>query len=72
MVRKRRIMTERKYECVVEFRKEGVPYGMSGEIMTLREWLLKTRKYKKYFEYMSDENILSYIAIYLGKYLEEV
>ena len=43
-------MTERKYECYSEFWKYGIPQEMDGEVMTLREWLIKTGTYSEGFE----------------------
>lgn len=65
-------MTERVYECIYERFIEGVPYGMLGVRMTLRNWLIETGRYEYYFEDACDGAILSYIQVVSGKYLRLV
>ena len=65
-------MTERKYECYSEFWKFGIPQEMYGEVMTLREWLIKTGTYSEGFEDKSDEFVIDYMRDIMGKYLREV
>ena len=65
-------MTESKYECYSEFWKYGIPQEMDGEVMTLREWLIKTGTYSKGFEDKSDEFVVDYMRYIMGKYLREV
>lgn len=63
-------MTERKYECYSEFWKYGIPQEMSGEVMTLREWLIKMNAYEIHFEDASDKSVIDYIYYEFGKRLE--
>ena len=65
-------MTESKYECYSEFWKYGIPQEMDGEVMTLREWLIKTGTYSDGFEDKSDEFVVEYTRDIMGKYLREV
>ena len=65
-------MTERKYECYSELWKFGIPQEMDGEVMTLREWLIKTGTYSECFEDKSDEFVIDYMRDMMGKYLREV
>ena len=65
-------MTERKYECYAELWKFGIPQEMDGEVMTLREWLIKTGTYSKGFENKSDAFVIDYMRDIMGKYLREV
>lgn len=63
-------MTERKYECYAEFWKYGIPQDMDGEVMTLREWLIKMNAYEIHFEDASDKSVIDYIYYEFGKRLE--
>lgn len=65
-------MTETKYECYSEFWKYGIPQEMDGEVMTLRECLIKTGTYSEGFEDKSDEFVVDYMRDIMGKYLREV
>lgn len=65
-------MTERVYECIYEMFIEGVPYGMLGVRMTLRNWLIETGRYEYSFEDASDNAIIEYMKEFRGKYLREV
>ena len=65
-------MTESKYECYSEFWKSGIPQEMDGEVMTLREWLIKPGTYSEGFEDKSDEFVIDYMREIMGKYLREV
>ena len=65
-------MTERIYKCCVEVNVEGVPQGMVGECMSLRDWLIKTGKYEYLYEEISDKALISYLKEYRGKFLIEV
>lgn len=65
-------MTERVYECIYERFIEGVPYGMLGVRMNLRNWLIETGRYEYSFEDASDGAILHYIQAVRGKYLRLV
>ena len=65
-------MTERKYECYAELWKFGIPQEMDGEVMTLREWLIKTGTYSDGFEDKRYEFIVDYMRDIMGKYVREV
>lgn len=65
-------MTERVYECIYERFIEGVPYGMLGVRMNLRNWLIETGRYEYSFEDASDNAIIEYMKEFRGKYLREV
>ena len=65
-------MTERVYECIYERFIEGVPYGMLGVRMNLRNWLIETGRYEYSFEEASDNAIIEYMKEFRGKYLREV
>ena len=65
-------MTERKYECYSELWKFGIPQEMDGEVMVLREWLIKTGTYSESFETKSDAFVIDYMRDIMGKYLREV
>lgn len=65
-------MTERVYECIYERFIEGVPYGMLGVRMNLRNWLIETGRYEYSFEDASDGAIIEYMKEFRGKYLREV
>ena len=65
-------MTERVYECIYEAFIEGVPYGMLGVRMNLRNWLIETGRYEYSFEEASDNAIIEYMKEFRGKYLREV
>ena len=65
-------MTERIYKCIAEVNIEGVPQGMIGEKMNLRDWLIKTGKYEYLYEEISDKALISYLKEYRGKFLIEV
>ena len=65
-------MTERVYECIYERFIEGVPYGMLGVRMNLRNWLIETGRYEYSFEDASDNAIIEYMKEFRGKYLSEV
>ena len=62
-------MTERVYECIYEIHVEGVPYGMLGVRMNLRNWLIETGRYEYSFEDASDNAIIEYMKEFRGKYL---
>lgn len=62
-------MTERVYECIYERFIEGVPYGMLGVRMNLRNWLIETGRYEYSFEDASDNAIIEYMKEFRGKYL---
>lgn len=62
-------MTERVYECIYERFIEGVPYGMLGVRMNLRNWLIETGRYEYSFEEASDNAIIEYMKEFRGKYL---
>lgn len=65
-------MTERVYECIYERFIEGVPYGMLGVRMNLRNWLIETGRYEYSFEEASDNAIIEYMKEFRGKYLRDV
>lgn len=65
-------MTERVYECIYERFIEGVPYGMLGVRMNLRNWLIDTGRYEYSFDEASDNAIIEYMKEFRGKYLREV
>lgn len=65
-------MTERVYECIYERFIEGVPYGMLGVRMNIRNWLIETGRYEYSFEDASDGAIIEYMKEFIGKYLREV
>ena len=65
-------MTERVYECIYERFIEGVPYGMLGVRMNLRNWLMDTGYYNYACEKLSDRSIIDYMWECRGKVLEEV
>ena len=65
-------MTERIYKCYVEVYVDGVPQGMAGECMNLRNWLIKTGKYNYLYEEISDKALIDYMKEYRGKFLIEV
>ena len=65
-------MTERIYKCYVEVYVDGVPQGMVGECMNLRDWLIKTGKYDYFYEEISDKALIDYMKEYRGKFLIEV
>ena len=65
-------MTEHKYECYSELWKFGIPQEMDGEVMVLREWLIKTGTYSESFETKSDAFVIDYMRDIMGKYLREV
>lgn len=65
-------MTERVYECIYERFIEGVPQGMIGECMNLRNWLMDTGYYNYACEKLSDRSIIDYMLECRGKVLEEV
>mgnify|MGYP003441772315 CR=1 FL=1 len=65
-------MTERIYKCISEVYIGGVPQGMHGECMNLRNWLMKTGKYDHLYEEISDRALVEYMKEYRGKYLIEV
>lgn len=65
-------MTERVYECIYERFIEGVPYGMLGVRMNLRNWLIETGRYEYSFDDASDNAIIEYMKEFRGKYLREV
>lgn len=62
-------MTERVYECIYERFIEGVPYGMLGVRMNLRNWLIETGRYEYSFDEASDNAIIEYMKEFRGKYL---
>ena len=51
---------------------DGVPQGMEGECMNLRNWLIKTGKYNYLYEEISDKALIEYMKEYRGKFLIEV
>ena len=65
-------MTERIYKCIAEVKMEGVPQGMHGECMNLRNWLINTGKYDYSNEELSDRYLIDYMWECRGKVLEEV
>ena len=65
-------MTERIYKCISEVYIGGIPQGMNGECMNLRNWLMKTGKYDHLYEEISDRALIDYLREYRGKILEEV
>ena len=62
-------MTERVYDCIYERFIDGVPYGMLGVRMNLRNWLIETGRYEYSFEDASDNAIIEYMKEFRGKYL---
>ena len=65
-------MTERIYKCIAEINKEGVPQGMVGECMNLRNCMMKTGKYDHLYEEISDKALIDYMKEYRGKFLIDV
>lgn len=65
-------MTERIYKCISEVNIGGVPQGMIGECMNLRNWLMDTGYYNYACEKLSDRSIIDYMWECRGKVLEEV
>lgn len=58
--------------CIAEVKMEGVPQGMHGECMNLRNWLIHTGKYDYSYEEISDRALIDYMKEYRGKVLVEV
>lgn len=65
-------MTKRTYKCIDEFRKDGVPYGMVGACMNLRQWLMITGKFDPLYGEISDRTLIEYMLDERGKVLIEV
>lgn len=65
-------MTERVYECIYERFIEGVPYGMVGACMNLRQWLMITGKFDPMYEEISDRKVVEHMQDDRGKVLFEV
>lgn len=65
-------MTERMYKCISEVYVGGVPQGMQGECMNLRNWLMNTGYYDYACEELSDRYLIDYMWECRGKILEEV
>ena len=65
-------MTECIYKCISEVNIGGVPQGMIGECMNLRNWLMGTGYYDYACEELSDRYLIDYMWEFRGKVLEEV
>ena len=65
-------MTERIYKCIREIYVDGVPQGLEGDQMSLRDWLIRTGVYDYSNEYLRDRSVIEYMHECKGKVLEEV